>query len=373
MTMHPSIIGIGMTKFGRYPDRSVESIAAEAICRALEDAGIGWGDVQQVYSAHVQQGVAAGQRIMREMGATGVPVLNVENCSAAGSTAVREAVNALRVGAHDVILVVGFEKMQPGLLLNVTPSDDPQVAMGLTVLPMRYSLLAIQHMATYGSKPEHFAEISVKNHSHAVHNPYAQYPKPMSLEEVMQSRMICDPITKLQCSPVTDGATAVVMASERFVAKHGRDRAVRILASGLTSDRDLAVKNLHTTDVIERAAAAAYEAAGVGPEDIDTAEVHDCFTVAELVSYEALGFCPKGEGARLVEERSTWLGGKLPVNPGGGLLARGHPLGATGLAQMAEVVTQLRGEARGRQVDDAQVGLTYNAGVMSACVTILGR
>ena len=367
------VIGAGMTKFGRHPQLTVEVLAAQAVIEALADAGLEWGDVQQLYAAHVQQGVAAGQRVMKEIGPTGVPVLNVENCAAAGATAIREASHAIRAGACDVIMVVGFEKMQPGLLLNVTPQSDPNVVMGMTVLPMRYSLMAMSHMEQYGTTVEQFAQISVKNHDHAIHNRYAQHPAPLSLERVLSSRMICDPITVLQCSPVTDGAAAVVICSEAFLRRHGRSRATRILASSLKSDIDLPARNLHTVDLIERTAADAYEKAGVGPEDLDMVEVHDCFSVAELVSYEALGLCAPGEGGRLVDEGATRIEGRIPVNTSGGLLARGHPLGATGVAQVVEIVTQLRGEAEQRQVDKPRLGLAYNAGIMSACVTILGN
>ena len=367
------VIGTGMTKFGRHPDRSVEGLAVEAMFAALADAEVEWREVQQMYAAHVQQGVAAGQRVLKEIGPTGIPVLNVENCAAAGATAIREASNAIRAGAYDLIMVVGFEKMQPGVLLNVTPESDPNVVMGMTVVPMRYSLMAMSHMAQYGSTVEQFAEISVKNHDHAVYNRYAHHPKPLSLEQVLSSRMICDPITLLQCSPVSDGAAAVVLCSEAFLARHGRGREVRIRASSLKSDIDLPARNLHTADLIQRAADEAYERAGAGPADMDVVEVHDCFSVAELLSYEALGLCPPGEGGRMVDEGATRIGGRIPVNPSGGLLARGHPLGATGVAQVVEIVCQLRGEAEQRQVDKPRLGLAYNSGIMSACVTILGN
>ena len=230
------IIGIGLTKFGRHPDRTVESLAAEAVAAALADAGVAWKDVQQFYAAHVNQGVAAGRRAMREVGPSGIPVLNVENCSAAASTAVREASLAVRSGEMDCVVVAGFEKMAHGVLLNVHPEDSPEVAMGTTVLPMRFALMGQKHMDQYGTTLEQFADVSVKNHDHAVHNPKAQFPKAMSREQVLQSRMICDPITVFQCSPTTDGAAAAVICSDAFLRRHGRDRAVRLLASGLVSD-----------------------------------------------------------------------------------------------------------------------------------------
>ncbi len=366
------VLGIGVTKFGRFPDRGIDSLALEAITAALNDAQVEWKDVQQMYAAHVQQGVAAGQRLMKELGPTGIPVLNVENCAAAGATAIREAMNAVRAGAYDLIAVVGFEKMEPGLLLNVTPESDPNVVMGMTVLPMRYSLMAMSHMREYGTTVEQFAQVSVKNHDHAVLNPLAQHPKSLSLEKVMGSRMISDPITVLQCSPVSDGAAAALVCSESFRKRHGSKRSIKLIASALQSDIDLPASNRHSTELIERTAHKAYELARLGPKDIDLAEVHDCFSVAELLSYEELGLCGRGEGGRLIDEGATRIDGRIPVNTSGGLLARGHPLGATGVAQVAEIVTQIRGEAGARQVKKARHGLAYNAGIMSACVTILG-
>jgi len=366
------IIGAGITKFARHEDRSVESLAAEAIVMALADAGIGWGRVEQLYAAHVKQGVAAGQRVIKQVGPSGIPVLNVENCAAAGSTAVREASLAVRAGEFDVVVVAGFEKMEPGLL-SVFPAGDPRVVMGMTVLPMRFALMGAKHMHEYGTTIEQFARISVKNHEHAVHNPNAQYPKCVTLQQVLESRMICDPITVLQCSPTSDGAAAVVICSESFLRKHGAGRAVRVVASGLTSDSDEQAHNVHTLELMERASRQAYERAGMAPEDVDVAETHDCFTVSEVISYEALGLCAKGEGGRLVDERATWIGGRIPVNPSGGLLARGHPLGATGVAQICELATQLRGEAGARQVEGAQIGLAANTGMWSCCVTLLAK
>jgi len=365
------IVGIGLTRFGRHPDRTVESLAAEAVFEAIRDAGVDWREVQQFYGAHVNQGVAAGQRVIKEIGPSGIPVLNVENCSAAGSTAVREASLAVRSGEFDLVVVAGFEKMQHGVLLNVHPEDSPEVAMGTTVLPMRFALMGMKHMQRYGTTLEQFARVAVKAHDHAAHNPKAQYPKPMSLEQVLGSRMICDPITVYQCSPTTDGAAAVVVCSEAWLQRHGRGRAVRLLASGLVSDVDEQAHNVFDLEMVGRNVRGVYERAGLGPKDLDLVETHDCFTVAEVLAYEELGLCAEGEGGRLVDEGATRIGGRIPVNPSGGLLAKGHPLGATGLGQLAEVVTQLRGEAGARQVEGARVGLTSNMGMWSSCIHIL--
>jgi acetyl-CoA acetyltransferase len=369
---HAYVIGVGVTKFGRHPDLAVESLAADAVLAALADADVQWKDVQQFYAAHVNQGVAAGQRVVKELGPSGIPVLNIENCSAAGSTALREASLAVRSGEMDLVVVAGFEKMQHGVLLNVHPEDSPEVTVGMTVLPMRFSLMGMDHTNKYGTTPEQFAKVAVKNHDHAVHNPKAQYPTPMSLEQVLGSRMICDPITLYQCSPTTDGAAAVVVCSENYLKRHGGSaRAVRLVASGLVSDIEEQAFNRFSLELVGRNARAVYEKAGLGPEDLDVVETHDCFSVAELLAYEELGLCARGEGGRLIDEGATRIGGRIPVNPSGGLLAKGHPLGATGLGQVGEIVTQLRGEAGARQVDGARVGLTSNMGMWSSCIHVL--
>lgn len=366
------VIGIGVTKFGRHPDRAVESLAAEAILEAVHDAGIEWKQVQQLYAAHVNQGVAAGQRVIREVGPSGIPVLNVENCSAASSTAVREASLVVRSGEMDLVVVCGFEKMQHGVLLNVHPEDSPEVAMGTTVLPMRFALMGQKHMEQFGTTLEQFADVSVKNHDHALHNPKAQFPKSLSRQQVLQSRMICDPITVFQCSPTTDGAAAAVICSERFLKASGSKRAVRLIASGLASDVDEQGHNIFDLEMVRSNVAGVYKRAGLGPQDLDVVETHDCFTVAEILAYEALGLCADGEGGRMLDEGATRIGGRIPVNPSGGLLAKGHPLGATGLGQIAEIVTQLRGEAGARQVEGARIGLTSNMGMWSSCIHVLG-
>ena len=211
------VIGVGVTKFGRHPDRSIESLGAEAIIKAVDDAEVHWRDVQQLYASHVNQGVAAGQRIIKEVGPTGIPVLNIENCSAAASTAIREASLAVRSEELDVVVVCGFEKMAHGVLLNVIPEDSPDVAIGATVLPMRFALMAQKHCDEFGTTLDQLADVSVKNRRHAIHNPNAQFQRATSREEVLNSRMIADPITLFQCSPTTDGAAAVVICNDNYL------------------------------------------------------------------------------------------------------------------------------------------------------------
>lgn len=366
------IIGIGLTKFGRHPDVAVEALAAEAVLAAIQDAGVAWKDVQQFYAAHVNQGVAAGQRVIKEIGPSGIPVLNIENCSAAASTALREASLAIRSGEFDVVVVAGFEKMKHGVLLNVHPEDSPEVVMGTTVLPMRFSLMGRDHMSRYGTTLEQFAKVAVKNRDHALHNPNAQHSTPITLEKVLMSRMISDPITVAQCSPTTDGAAAVVVCSDQYLKKKGTaSRAIRLLASGLVSDTDELAFNRYSLEMVGRNVRAVYERGGIGPEDLDVVETHDCFSVAELLAYEELGLCARGEGGRMLDEGTTAIGGRIPVNPSGGLIGKGHPLGATGLGQVAEIVMQLRGEAGKRQVENARIGLTSNMGMWSSCIHLL--
>ncbi len=367
------IIGTGITPFGRFPGSAVEHLAANAIVDAVVDADIHWRDVQCLYAAHVHQGVAAGQRVIKEIGPSGIPVVNVENCSAAASTALHEARLAIAAGEYDVVVVAGFEKMQHGILLNVHPLESPEVAMGTTVLPMRFALMASEHIEKYGTTPEQFGMVTVKNRAHASLNPKAQYPSSITLEEVMASRMISDPITKLQCSPTTDGAAAVVMCSEAFLKRNGARRGVRIVASGLVSDIDEQGSNVFSLEMVGRNVRSVYEKAGLGPENLDLVETHDCFSVAELLAYEKLGLCEEGAGGAFIESGATRLGGRIPVNVSGGLIGKGHPLGATGLAQIIEVVTQLRGEAGHRQVDKARIGLTSNMGMWSSCIHVLSN
>ena len=271
------VIGIGLTAFGRHPARSVEDLAAEAIIAACEDAGVEWRRVEQFYAAHVNQGVAAGQRVIREVGPSGIPVLNIENCSAAASSAVREASLAVRSGEMDLVVVCGFEKMQHGVLLNVHPEHSPEVATGTTVLPMRFALMAQKHMDRFDTTMEQIAGVCVKNRSHARYNSKAQFRAELSLEDVLESRMICDPITLFQCSPTTDGAAAAVICSGSFAARHGSSRAVELRASGLVSDIDEQAHNVFDLEMVRSNASGVYERAGIGPGDLDVVEVHDCF------------------------------------------------------------------------------------------------
>jgi acetyl-CoA acyltransferase len=309
----------------------------------------------------------------RLIGQTGVPVVNVTNACATGATAFREGWIAIKAGLCDLVLAVGSEKMAKGMLVRKNTAGEPIPSEGLVgsgTMPAVFAQMGAEHMRTYGTTLEQFAKVSVKNHHHSTMNPKAMYQKEMPLEEVMASEMISYPNTKLMCSVNVDGAAAAVLCSERKVRELGlMARAVRVRASALASDpfteRNLVMPDVST--VTRLAAKSAYEMAGVGPGDMDLVELHDCFATAEIVHYENLGLCADGEGGALIDSGATALGGRIPVNVSGGLLSKGHPLGATGIANIYEIVTHLRGEAGGRQVEGARIGMTHVVGLGSAC------
>lgn len=355
------IAGTGSIRFGRYPDLLLEDFAADAVDEAIADSGIDPRRIGIAVFGHSQGGRVAGQRVLRELALTGLPVLNVENACAGGGSALHVGWMAVASGAHDVALVVGMEKMVKGL---IPPNPGEYEAFLGKTLPAKYALRARTHMDAYGLTLEQLALVSVKNHRAGALNPRAHYQKALSLEEVLASRPVAEPLTLLQCCPTTDGAAALVLADGRTAQALGRP-SVRIAASALLSGR---YRN-HSRDGISadddiavRVGRAAYDMAGLGPEDVDVAEVHDAFTVGEILAYENLGFCARGEGGRLVSDGVTALGGRLPVNPSGGRLSLGHPLGATGVVQVVELGRQLRGECGPRQVEGAKTALAHVVG-----------
>jgi acetyl-CoA acetyltransferase len=355
------IIGTGMVPFGRYPELLLEDFATNAVREAISDSGIDRRQVALAVFGHSSGGRVAGQRILREISLTGMSIINVENACAGGGTALHTAWMGVASGLHDVALVVGMEKMQRGL---IPPNPGEYEAFLGKTLPAKYALRANKHMTSYGLTPEQMAMVSVKNHRAGALNPNAHYRAEVTLEAVLASRMIAEPLTLLQCCPTTDGAAALVIASRDVARRSGRP-AVKVAASILTSGTytNPAKGSLASDDDLPtRAAAGAYEMAGMGPEDIDVAEVHDAFTIGEILAYENLGFCPRGEGGRLVEEGVTSLDGKLPVNPSGGRLSLGHPLGATGAAQVVELTRQLQGRCGPRQVARARTALAHVQG-----------
>ncbi|RSN30415.1 lipid-transfer protein [Amycolatopsis sp. WAC 04169] len=381
------VVGVGMTKFekpGRREGWDYPQMAKESGTKALADAGISFDEVRQAYVGYVYGESTSGQRAVYELGMTGIPVVNVNNNCSTGSTALYLAAEAIRGGRADCALALGFEKMQPGSLGSTY--DDREQPMGRHIqalaeisevlfppAPWMFGAAGREHMKTYGTTAEHFAKIGEKNHRHSVNNPYAQFQESYSLQDVLDSRMIYDPLTKLQCSPTSDGSGAAILASESFVDSHGlAGQAVEIVGQAMTTDFastfDGTAKNIIGYDMNVQAARQVYDQAGLGAEDFQVIELHDCFSANELLLYEALGLCAEGEAGKLVDSGDTTYGGKWVVNPSGGLISKGHPLGATGLAQCAELTWQLRGTADKRQVDGVQAALQHNIGLGGAAV-----
>jgi acetyl-CoA acetyltransferase len=370
-----------MVKFGRYPEKTVPELGGDAVELALKDSGIKIQDVEMFACGNLYQSNAmVGQRILQQVGQTGIPVINVSNACATGSTAFREAYMSIAAGMYDCAMAVGVEQMgKQGLLGGGGGGTDPAYStegkIGSGLMPAVFGQAGIEHMRNYGTKMEHFAKISVKSHKHATKNPFSQYRNEVTLEDVMNARMVAYPNTLYMCCPTGDGAAAAILVSEDKLKQWagGRKRA-RIAASVLTSDpytdRDLTLPDVST--LTQRASKKAYEVAGVGPKDIALTELHDCFATAELVHYENLFLCEKGTAGEFIDKKGGVhpdLGGFSPVNVSGGLLSKGHPLGATGVANICEVVWHLTEDerAKDRQVKGAKVGQAHVIGLGSAC------
>jgi acetyl-CoA acyltransferase len=378
------IAGIDMIPFGRFPDRPLEDLGAQAALMALADAGLTIHDVQALYCGSALQASAfPGQRVLRKIGERAMPVLNVVNGCATGASAFREAVLSVESGRHDVALAVGVEKMDRGLIVmpGRPAGFQEEGAIGTITTPCLFSQAGVLHSAEYGTTFEQFAKVSVKNHHHATMNEKAFVRRETPLEEVMSSEMIAYPNTKLMCSINVDGAAAAIVTSAAFARKHGlTGRAIRVRAAASLSSvfTDMEDGLTDFNEVTRTTANLAYESAGIGVDDLDLVELHDCFATAEILHYENLGLCEKGGGGALIDSGQTALGGRLPVNVSGGLLSKGHPLGATGIANLYEICLHLRAEAGMRQVDGARLGLAHIVGGMtdygSACaVHILER
>jgi len=409
MKMNAYIAGVGMTRFGKHLDSTLKGLAGEAICEAIDDAGIARKDIEAAYMANAAAGVVLGQEMisgqvaLRELGIGRIPVVNLENACASSSTALHQACAMVSLGACDVVLVCGFEKLfhedkrrSFAAFDGAVDTENPAGLAGtLEVLAARageavdfenagktrsvfmdiYSLLAKEHMKKYGTTREQFAGVTVKNSFHGSLNPRAQFQQAMSLEEVLAAREIVDPLTLPMCSPIGDGAAALVVVSERKARELGLKRRVKVLASALVSGWDLQGEE----SVGAYAAQQAYEAAGVGPEDLNVVELHDASAPSEIIAYDYLGLCEKGQGGRLIDDGSTRLGGRIPVNVSGGLLRKGHPIGASGAAQIVEIAEQLMGRSNQRQVADPRIGLAHNGGGLigldaaATVVSILAR
>lgn len=373
------VLGISMTKFTRDPSLRVEKMGAEAVWSAVADAGIDLRDVQEVYCGNVFNGVGVGQKVMAESGHIGIPITNLENACSSGSNAFREIYLAVISGRIDVGLAIGVENLTSVIKGPLVDEDDLEGAMGNSFTAI-YAQRARRYMWEYGLKPEQLAKISVNNKRNAYYNEKASYGELIDIDTVLNSRMIADPLHLYDANTNADGAAAAVIVSEKIVKRFG-GRPVEILAASLKSGKlPDGFIDMTFEDVTARAAQGAYEQAGIGVKDIDFAEVHDCFTIAEVLRVEGLGFCERGGMIKWIDDGTIALTGKKPINPSGGLLGKGHPIGATGIAQIYELCKQLRGEAGRRQIAGARIGLAHNRGGAVAgieanvcTVTILGK
>ncbi|MFF3858074.1 lipid-transfer protein [Streptomyces sp. NPDC002209] len=398
--MKSYIVGVGMTKFEKPESRDWQywDMAKEAGTAALADAGISYAEVEQVPVGYCFQASTAGQRAAYELGLSGVPVYNVNNNCATGSTALMMARQFVEGGISDCVLALGFEKMKRGALGGGADGGAADDSFKTSPVARHYGIMAAahgfemspptaqifgnaarEHMERYGTTAAQLAAVGAKNHRHSANNPNAQFQDVYTVEEILAAKPIHEPLTKLQCSPTSDGAAAAVVVSERFVVRHGlHDEAVEIVAQAMTTDTQESFASGSCIDVVGKpmtaaAGRAVFSSSGLGIEDVDVIELHDCFSINELLTYEALGMCEEGGGGKLVESGATTYGGRWVVNPSGGLISKGHPLGATGLAQAAELVWQLRGQAGPRQVPQARVALAHNIGLGGAAVVTLLR
>lgn len=357
-----SVIGVGSTLFGKFRDVSLEELGRQAAEAALEDAGMDFKEIEVVCCGNVYGGMCTAQAVGKELGLADLEMMNVENACASGSTAFNFIHRIVASGECDVGLAFGVEKMTSLAPAQLAPSDsDLDGKMGL-LFPAFFALIMRRYLDKYGISMEQVAGVSVKNRHHGCLNPYAQYKDEITTEDVLNSKMIADPITLLQCCPNTDGASAAIICATNLVQKHP-SIPIEIAASVIRSgDFQWRQKDLSFSDLTYKTALKAYEIAGLDPRDIDVCELHDAFASNELMHYEELGFCNPGEGGKLIESRETYLGGRIPVNVSGGLLSKGHPLGASGIGQIAEIVWQLREQAGERQVEGARVGLAHMVG-----------
>ncbi|WP_028713433.1 lipid-transfer protein [Paracoccus sp. J55] len=383
MTRKTYVAGVGMVKFSKPGQQeSYTVMAPEAIRIALKDAEVDYKDVEQAYAGYCYGATTCGQRALYEVGMTGIPVYNLRNACATGSSALALARQAVASGMAEVALAFGFEEMRPGALLNddfrTSPVDhfikrDNELGYPVEdamAAPGFFGAAGAEYIRKYDADARIFAEVAVKTRTHAGNNPMALFVKPITVEEVLESPVIWgDYLTRLMACPPTCGAAAAIVVSEKYKKEKGLTRAIEIAGQGIGSDRsdtyDSAI-DVVGRKITQRASRSAYEQAGIGPEDVDVVELHDCFTPNEVLNYEALGLCPEGGATKFIADKDNTYGGKFVVNPSGGLMSKGHPLGATGLAQCTELVTQLRGEAGQRQVPGAKVALQHNIGMGSA-------
>lgn len=392
MSRKVNVIGVGMVPFAK-PGRSEEYniMAGKAGRTALEDAGVSYDEIQQAYTGYVYGDSTCGHRAVYELGLTGIPVFNVNSNCSTGSSALFLGRQAIEGGLAECVLVVGFEQMERGALGSkwtdrTNPLDQHANVMsdlqGFGQAPPAAQMFGgagREYRWKHGTKRETFAKISEKARQHASRNPYALFKDQLSVEEILASPEVFDPLTRFQCCPPTCGAAAAVLCSEDFAKKKGISNPVSILAQSMTTDYsssfdEKSMIKMVGYDMTKQAAQQVYEQAGLGPDDVDVVELHDCFTANELITYEGLGLCAEGQAEKFIWDGDNTYGGKFVTNPSGGLLSKGHPLGATGLAQCTELVWQLRGQAEQRQVEGARIALQHNLGLGGACVvTLYGR
>jgi len=375
------IIGTGIHPFGRF-DKSYEAIGSEAAAAALKDAGVAWRDIQAAYLSRMYLPATSGARILRRLGGTDIPIVDIEAACASGGAALRQAVLAIRSGEVDLVMVCGTEKMPRGFMDPSMIYSPWQVELGMSMNPMYWSMRAMRHMHEYGTSHEQIAKVAHKNHRNSVHNPNAMYRKEFSMEQIMGSPLVCDPIRLLEICAPNDGAAAVVVASARKMRELGA-AGIRIAAVSHTIARysadfrcpaDSMSATADNPGPTQVTAAQAYQSAGIGVEDIDCFEVQDTDAFCEIEIYEELGLCPWGEGGRLVDEGHTEIGGRSPVNMSGGLISKGEPVGASHLGQVVELVSQLRGQSGARQVEGAKTAMGHVLGAGGNCaITILQR
>ena len=384
------VLGVGMTKFHKPGEMDYPELTREAGTQALQDAGVSYDAVEQAFVGYVYGESTCGQRAVYQLGLTGIPVYNVNNNCATGSSALFLAYQAITSGLNECVLALGFEKMERGSLAakytdRTNPMDKHVEVMlgcqGFESAPPAAQMFGgagREHMQRYGTTREQLAKVAVKNRRHAVHNERSQFRQASSLEEVLASPLVFAPLTKFQCCPTSDGAAAAILCSADFARKLGATDAVTVAGMAMTTDFPTtfdppSMIKMIGQDLTRAAARQVYEQAGLGAGDVDVIELHDCFTPNELVTYEGLGLCGEGEAGRLIDEDATTYGGRWVVNPSGGLLSKGHPLGATGLAQCFELNQQLRGLCGQRQVEGARVALQHNLGLGGACVVAMYR
>lgn len=369
------VAGLGLVKWGRYKDQEIYDFGSEAILNALKDADLEWRDIQAAFCGSVYQGTGSGHQVIKEIGLTGIPIVNVENACSSGGSAFRLAYQSIAADIYDIVLATGFEKMPKGPIPS-TAFRPYELKMGFNFQPANYANETVSYMNETGATVEDFSRVTVKNRRNGALNPNAFFQTPVTIEEVMNSRPVARPLSLLHCCPVADGASAIILCSRDRLKSN--NRAVSVAASVLTTgvyggaNPFESLKFPPSHDVVELSGKQAYEISGYGPEDIDVVQAYDTVAPSELWNIEKLGFCRKGEAPDWLREGHFDINGKLPINTDGGLMSRGHPLGATAVAQICEIVIQLRGQAGPRQVANARIGLTHARGAgPNSTVTIL--